>query len=159
MALDVDGFWLLAKISCEPNVFPDIRMEAAKAARMLVVKQLKAKAASLETLRRIYMHLGGDVFALLADGFTDSEATSLVSKFDMYHPDRLGSPANWARRHLVALARGTEPAPRSPLRRSPPNGSLPTTRVPRALGHAAFLAKWDGTDHDARPAKAKKKAP
>ncbi|SFH05877.1 hypothetical protein [Methylobacterium gossipiicola] len=148
MQLDVDGVALLRAIAQTPGAFPDIREEAAKVARALVIRQLKARTFPLAGIRQIYDILGHAAFTLVIDGLTETEARALVSRFDPRHPDGKTAPAHWLRRQIVALAGGAAPcAHGAPAKapRSPPRAEAP---VPRAIGSAAFGARWDGRDHD-----------
>lgn len=157
MALDVDGFAVLQAITARPDAFPDIRAEVAKTGRALVVKQLKAKGLALPGLRRVRDSLGAEPFALVVDGLTDAEAKSLVAKLDKHHPDLRIAAADWPRRHLAALATGTEPAAKGTAKAAEAKPAAPKKpKVARALGSAAFSAEWDGKDHDPKPAKVKK---
>jgi hypothetical protein len=156
MALDVDGFAILQAITARPDIFPDIRAEAAKAGRALVVKQLKARGLAPADLRRIRDSLGAEPFALVLDGLTDAEARSLATRLDRHHPDLRSAPPDWLRRHLLALANDAEPAPKGSA--APARPALPKPPgIARALGSAAFAAAWDGKDHDPKPKKGKKK--
>lgn len=158
MALDVDGFAVLQAIAARPDAFPDIRAEVAKAGRALVVKQLKAKGLTLPGLRRVRDSLGAEPFTLVVDGLTDAEAKSLVMKLDQHHPDLKTAPADWPRRHLAALATGTEPASKGSVQPGEPKAAaVKKSKATRALGSAAFSAEWDGKDHDPKPKKIKKK--
>lgn len=156
MQLDVDGLALLKAIAQTPGAFPDIREEAAKVARALVVRQLKVKTFPLSGVQQIYGILGHAAFTLVIDGLTESEARTLVSRFDPFHPDGKTAPSHWLRRQIVALAGGAAPCARGvPAKapRAPPRAKAP---VPRAIGSAAFGARWDGRDHD--PPARKRKA-
>lgn len=158
MLLDVDGLVLLKAIGQTPDAFPDIREEAAKVARALVVRQLKVKTFPLGGVRQIYDVLGHAAFTLVIDGLTEVEARSLVARFDPHHPDRRTASVHWLRRQIVVLAGGAAPcAQGGPTKtsRAPPRLRTP---VIRALGSAAFGARWDGRDHDPPARKGGRKA-
>jgi hypothetical protein len=50
MAIDIDAFAVLRSIGAHQNTFPDITADATKAARALVVKQIKAKNTGLKSI-------------------------------------------------------------------------------------------------------------
>jgi hypothetical protein len=111
MALDIDGFAVMRSIAAHPSTFPDVAADAAKAARAMVTKQIKAKASTLTSLRAIRKALGADTFNLILDGLPDPQVKTLVTKFDKHHPDLKTSNPQWRRRQLSALAEGSaEPA-------------------------------------------------
>lgn len=156
MALDVDGPEILKAIAAHPHAFPDIGTEMARTARALVVKQLKAKSLSLLGLRLVRASLGVETFSLVVDGLSDADSKSLVSRLDKNHPGLRSKAGDWPRRHLVALAAGTEPVAKSSVTVADPKPAPPAKpRSTRALGSAAFAASWDGKDHDPKPKKKK----
>lgn len=157
MALDVDGYSVLGAIAAVPEVFPDIRADIAKTARTLVTKQLKAKSLPLARLRLIRRALGAETFALIVDGMTDAEAKSLVGRFDKHHPELKTASADWYRRRLGGLADTEEPAEKPKAVKPDKPAASPKPKAKRALGKRPFAAIWDGKDHDAPAAKAKKK--
>jgi hypothetical protein len=113
MALDLDGFAALRKIAANPKTFPAAAVEARKAARTLVLKQLRDKETQVEDLREIRKLLGREQFSLMVDGMPDATVKSLVTKFDRHNPESRGATPDWRRQHLVALAAGTSnPAPK-----------------------------------------------
>lgn len=145
MALDVDGYAVLQAMAAAPEAFPDIRAEVPKAARALVVRQLKARGLRAHALRQIRDVLGTEAFALIADGMTDAEVKAVVARLDPHHPTLKQATPGWLRRRLAALAAGE-----APLRRgesAPPEPAA--AAAPRALGSRPFAAVWDGEDHDA----------
>lgn len=153
MALDVDGYAVLQAMAAAPEAFPDIRAEIPKAARTLVVRQLKARGLKAHHLRMIRDVIGTEAFALIADGMTDAEVKAVVARLDPHHPTLKQATPGWLRRRLAALAAGE-----APLRRGEP--APPETDAPaptRALGSRPFAAVWDGVDHDAPLAKGGKK--
>ncbi|MCJ2033469.1 hypothetical protein [Methylobacterium sp. J-068] len=161
MALDVDGAAILGVIVRAPELFPDIRGDLAKTGRMLVVKQLKAKGLMLDGLRRVREGLGSETFALVLDGLTDAETKSLVTRLDRHHPDLKTAAPDWPRRHLAALGAGAQPVAKAAAATPKGKGaeaerpSVKAPKVTRALGSAAFAARWDGKDHDAKASKSK----
>ncbi len=162
MALDIDGFVLLRAIAQSPDVFCDISGDVARAGRALVVRQLKAKTLTLRGLREIHDSLGAETFGLVVDGLSDAEVRALVLRFDRHHPDDKVTQLGGLRRHLAGLASWTNPSP-NPNQPNQPIGAAArpkrdgTDGISRALGHAAFLAVWDGKDHDPKPAKDKRR--
>ncbi|KQT57149.1 hypothetical protein ASG52_03530 [Methylobacterium sp. Leaf456] len=145
MALDVDGYAVLQAMAAAPEAFPDIRAEIPKAARALVVRQLKARGLKAHALRNIRDVIGTEAFALIADGMTDAEVKAVVARLDPHHPTLKQATPGWLRRRLAALAAGE-----APLRRGesvPPEPAAPVP--PRAFGSRPFAAVWDGVDHDA----------
>jgi hypothetical protein len=132
MALELDGIAVLGGVAKHPDAFPDIAIDARKAARALVVKQLKAKGTDLSRLRAICRALGGE-FPLLVDGLSDAEVKSLTAKFDKFHPDLATGPNHERRQHLMALADGSiEPAlkPITPVKSKPPSTKKPAKDAP-----------------------------
>ncbi|HEY7300502.1 MAG TPA: hypothetical protein VH684_21610 [Xanthobacteraceae bacterium] len=107
MALDIDGFAVLRSIGEHPNTFPSIAGEAAKIARGLVVKQLKARASNLKSMRDICAALGAHAFDLILDGLTDDQVKSLVAKIDKHHPDLKMASPEWRLQRVRTLAHGT----------------------------------------------------
>jgi hypothetical protein len=120
MALDIDGFTIFRSIAAHPSAFPDVAAAAAKAARTLVVAQIKCKTTGLSELRDIRKALGEGAFSLILDGIPDPQIKSLVNKLDKHHPELKASNAQWRRRQISALADGSvEPAakPATPPKR------------------------------------------
>lgn len=157
MPLDLDGLAILKAILSAPDAFPDIGGEAARAARTLVVRQLKTKTLPLAGLRRVYEVLGHEVFTLVVDDLTETEARRLVARFDPRHPDGRTAPAHWLRRQVVALAGGAGPSTGGEIPKTPRSSPSATPPAVRAIGSPAFTARWDGKDHDPRPRKVKRK--
>ena len=80
MALNVDGMAVLATIGANRRLFADVELEAAKAARTLVIKQLKARTSDLKVMREIRGALGRDNFLLIVETMTPAEVKSLANK-------------------------------------------------------------------------------
>jgi hypothetical protein len=113
MALVVDGFKVLRKLSKQPELFAAVSLDATKAAQSLVEKQLKAKSTDSKALAKIYSALGSENFGLVIEGMKDSAVKSLVARLDKHNPQIKAADANWRRRHAIALASGsTEPLPK-----------------------------------------------
>ena len=111
MALDLDAFETWRAIAKEPEVFAPIKVEAAKAARRLIVKFLKSKSVDLTQTASIRKALGKETFGLILDGMKDSEAKPLVARFDRHNTEAKAATAEWRRRHLLDLVEGgAEPA-------------------------------------------------
>lgn len=145
MALDVDGYAVLQAIVAAPEAFPDIRADVSKAARAMVVRQLKARSLKAPALRMIRDVVGTEAFALIADGMTEAEVKAVVARLDPHHPTLKQATSGWFRRRLAALAAGEAPLRRGEAAPPEPASPAPT----RALGSRPFAATWDGVDHDA----------
>jgi|SRR6516165_10035900 hypothetical protein len=160
MPIDVNGLAILRAIVGAPEAFPDIAAEINKAARTLVVKQLKSKSANLERLRRIYGLIEGEAFVLILDGLTDAETKSLAAKLDKNHPDLKSASAAWRRQLIGELASGAaEPTakPAKTTTKTPPKAAPKEKKQPsraskpkveRALNSKAMAARWDGKERD-----------
>ncbi|WP_298957576.1 hypothetical protein [uncultured Methylobacterium sp.] len=109
MALEIDGLAVLCAIAESPEAFPAIRSEVTKAARALVVTQLKAKTLTVEGLRKVEAALGPQPLALVLDGMKDAEVKSLVTRLDKHHPELKAATPLEHRRRLRELAGGTDP--------------------------------------------------
>ena len=105
MALTLDGLKLLQTIAANPAAFPAVTADAVKAARSLVIGQLKAKTSGLDSLRNVRRVLG-DEFVLVVEGMNEKEVRFLLSKLDKYNPDLQTAAADQLRNHLNALAKG-----------------------------------------------------
>ncbi|MEE7457953.1 hypothetical protein MPAR168_02395 [Methylorubrum populi] len=148
MALDVDGFAVLQAIAAAPEAFPDIRTEIPRAARGLVVRQLKARALRPASLRLIREVLGGETFALIADGMSEAEVKGVVTRLDPHHPSLKTATPGWHRHRLTALAAGEAPLRKGESAAAKP-AAAPEPQPERALASRPFAATWDGKDHDA----------
>jgi len=104
MALAIDGFSVLGRIAANPTAFSGIRPDVAKAAQTLVFAQLKAKSASIDTLRAIRMALNAEPFALIIEALKDAQVKSLVTKYDRHNTAMKTATAQVRRRHLCVLA-------------------------------------------------------
>ncbi|ABY33148.1 hypothetical protein [Methylorubrum extorquens] len=155
MALDVDGYAVLQAMASAPEAFPDIRTEIPKAARALVVKQLKARALRVASLRLIREVLGSETFALIADGMSEAEVKGVVTRLDPHHPSLKTATPGWHRHRLSALAAGDAPFRKGETRAEDDPAKLRAGETPpeRALASRPFSAVWDGKDHDAPPTK------
>ncbi|RVU14121.1 hypothetical protein [Methylobacterium oryzihabitans] len=109
MALEIDGLAVLCAIAESPEAFPAIRSEVTKAARALVVTQLKAKTLTVEGLRKVEAALGPQPLALILDGMKDAEVKSLVTRLDKHHPELKAATPLEHRRRLRELSGGTDP--------------------------------------------------
>jgi hypothetical protein len=107
MSIALDGFEVFRQIGKHAELFAPIRIDIDKQARTLVVKCLKAKAVGLDALRDIRKALGKEQFELLLEGLKDTEAKSVLTRIDKYHPELKNSSAAWRRQHLGALADGS----------------------------------------------------
>jgi hypothetical protein len=114
-ALDIDGFAILRSIADHSAIFPSVAADAAKAARTLVVKQIKSKTSDLKRVRDIRNALGVEAFSLILDGIPDAQIKTLLSKLDKHHPELKTSNAQWRRQQLGALLEGSvEPSAKPP---------------------------------------------
>jgi hypothetical protein len=107
MAIDIDGFGVMRSIASHPSAFPDVAADVAKAARTLVIKQIKSKSSSPKSLRDMRKALGAEPFKLILDGMPDPQIKTMVSRFDKHHPDLKASNPQWRRAHLSALVEGS----------------------------------------------------
>ncbi len=151
MALDVDGYAVMQAMASAPEAFPDIRSEIPKTARALVVKQLKARALRVASLRLIREVLGSETFALIADGMSEAEVKGLVTRLDPHHPSLKTATPGWHRHRLTALAAGDAAFRKGETRAegAPAKGTASAEAQPeRALGSRPFAAVWDGKDHE-----------
>ncbi len=158
MALDVDGYAVLQAMASAPEAFPDIRTEIPRAARGLVVKQLKARNLRVASLRLIREVLGSETFALIADGMSEAEVKALVTRLDPHHPSLKTATPGWHRHRLAALAAGEAPFRKGETRAETasakvlagaPGKASVQAQPERALGSRPFAAVWDGKDYDA----------
>lgn len=115
MALDLDAFAVFRAIGTHAAQFNDVKADAAKAARALITKQIKAKGTNIAVMRALRKALGEESFALVVDGLKDAELKTLTVRFDKENPEiKTANPA-WRRRHLMALVDGSaEPAAKAP---------------------------------------------
>jgi hypothetical protein len=140
MALDIDGFAVMRSIGSHSSTFPAIAADLIKAARMLVIKQIRHKSIGLKELRDIRAALGPEAFSLITDGMPDAQVNALAAKLDKHHPELKISDSAWRRRHLLALADGSvEPmekakAPPKPVK---PKKSSPAPRAPERIFFAS----------------------
>lgn len=129
---ELDGFAALRMIADHADAFSEVNTEAAKAARELVVKQLKSKSLTVEGARAVRDALGSDTFDLIVDGLTNANLKSIVTKLDKHHPEIKGANAQWRRQHLRTLLDGiAEPTgkptrPKKAALRAGPDESSPT---------------------------------
>jgi hypothetical protein len=104
MAIDIDGFKILSAIAARPDVYTAVRIEAGKAARALVVKQLKDKGLTVALLSEISSSIGEMSFHMILEQLSDAETKSLLTKVDKHNADmKVGSP-DARRKHIVRLA-------------------------------------------------------
>ena len=120
MALDVDGFAVLRSIGSHPDTFAAIAAELAKTARNLVIKQIGHKDTGLKAVRDIHAAVGEEAFRLIADGMSDAQIKSLVTRLDKHNPELKTSNGAARRRHVLALAEGSaEPSQKQKTARKP----------------------------------------
>jgi hypothetical protein len=107
MSIALDGFDVLRRLGAHAGIFTSIRSDVDKAARMLVVKCLKAKSVGIDALRDIQKALGDNSFELVLEGLKDGEVTSVLMRLDQHRPQLKGEAPAWRRQHLKSLAAGT----------------------------------------------------
>src|SRR5215475_14046865 len=103
MTLDVDGFAVFRGIGSHPDTFAAIAAEVAKAARTLVVRQIRDKKTGVKGVRDIRAAVGSEAFSLIADGMADGQIKSLAAKLDKHNPELRTSNSAAQRRHVLAL--------------------------------------------------------
>jgi len=141
MAVELDGFSLLNSIGAHAHVFSEIKIDVLKAARTLVVKQLKTKSAGMKSLRDVRETLGHDSFALIVDGMKDAEVKSLLGKLDKHQPELMGSNPQWRLAQLRALADGSiEPAAKPKVAAKTKSEKKTKATVPERLSSRAMAA-------------------
>lgn len=116
MASEIDAFAILGAMAKAPSVFEDIRLDVAKAAETLVVKQLKAKALDYRRLRGIQQALGPACLVLILDKLKDADVKGLATRLDKNHPEIKTMTLADHRRLIVELAGDREPAEKAPKR-------------------------------------------
>src|SRR3546814_19459450 len=79
-SLDREGMAGRSAIAANPRVFASVQQDAAKYARTLVIKQLKAKNADLAMLREVTRALGRGLFPLILDAMTDPEVKAVLGR-------------------------------------------------------------------------------
>jgi hypothetical protein len=110
VSLDIDGFAVFAAIGANRDLFRDLASEIDKAARALVVKQLKRKQLDLPGLRALRKALGAETLALILDALGESDISAVLAKCDKHNAETKTANDGWRRSHLNALAAGeTEP--------------------------------------------------
>jgi hypothetical protein len=140
MALDIDGFAVMRGIGTHSEAFAAIAADLAKAARTLVVKQIRHKNTGLNALRDLRAALGLEAFSLITDGMPDAQIDSLAAKLDKNHPELKTSDSAWRRRHVMALADGSiEPTEKAKAR--PKQERVKKTRAaPSAAERISFAS-------------------
>ena len=114
MALDIDGFAVLRSIGVHPDAFAAIALDAARAARALVLKQITHKDTGLKIVRDIRAAVGPEAFSLIADGMSDAQIKALALKLDRHNPELKTANEAARRLHVLALAGGVaEPMEKS----------------------------------------------
>jgi hypothetical protein len=138
MVLDIDGFAVLRSIVAHPCTFRNAAPEVAKAARVLVIKQIKNKSSDLKNLRDVRGAVGAESFNLIVDGMPDAQIRSSVAKLDKNCPQLKASAL---RQYLTALADGSvEPTAKPkmrPKRQRAKKMQPKQTRVPEFLNYSS----------------------
>lgn len=105
MAVSLNGLNVLGKISANAKAFSEIRPDADKQARALVVKQIKAKP-DVDSVKAVKKAVGSSAFDSVIDGMSDAEIRTLLNKMDPHNKAlRQARPAS-RRDHLRALLAG-----------------------------------------------------
>lgn len=148
MALAIDGYAVLGRIAANPDAFAAIRADATKAAQALVLGQLKAKTAGIDTLRAVRAALSAEPFALIIEALKDAQVKTLVTKFDRHNTEmKTAAPQN-RRRHLCVLADASvAPAQKQARARKPTVKPKKTAKAepqePERLSSEAMGARRD----------------
>ena len=140
MALDIDGFAVMRGIGTHSEAFAAIAADLAKAARTLVVKQIRHKNTGLNALRDLRAALGLEAFSLVTDGMPDAQINSLAAKLDKNHPELKTSDSAWRRRHLLSLVDGSiEPMEKAkaPLKQGKAKKAPPAPSSPERIFFAS----------------------
>jgi hypothetical protein len=135
MAIDIDGYAVLGAIAQKPDVFPAIKSEVSKVARMLVVKQLKDKTMSAAGLQIVGDAVGLDSFDLILDLMTDAEVKTLLGKVDKLNAEAKAAAPQSQRKHVSDLAHNrAEPAVKQskPAKPKEPRTTKPKETKPKA---------------------------
>jgi hypothetical protein len=126
---ELDPYAVLRAIGEHPEAFAEIDTAVAKAARDLILKQLKSKSLTIEDARVIREAIGPDAFDPIVEGLPAAGLKSIVAKFDKHHPELKGSSPAWLRQHLGSLLGGTAgPTQKAAKPRRP--GPQPKTAAP-----------------------------
>jgi len=115
MPLEIDAFAALTAIGSNPETFAEMRVEAAKAAKTIVIKTLKSRSLSPQRLGALFRALGEDTLALILEGLPARDLKSIVKALDPHNPGLKTKVVDevWARRHTLNLASGSaQPAPK-----------------------------------------------
>jgi hypothetical protein len=115
MPLEIDAFEVLRAIGSNPETFADMRVEAAKAAKTMVIKTLKGRSLTPQRLGALFRALGEDALALILEGLPARDLKSIVKAIDPHNPGIKTKDIDevWARRHTLELASGSaQPAPK-----------------------------------------------
>lgn len=134
--LEVDGFAVLRNIGSHPDVFAALARDAARMARLLVVKQITHRDTGLGAVGKIRAALGAEAFSLIMDAMSDAQIKSLALRLDR-HAWQVRAEAATVRRHLLALAEGAaQPAEKvagaraaRPRKKKTPGPGLPLPRI------------------------------
>jgi hypothetical protein len=126
---ELDPYAVLRAIGEHPEVFAEIDTAVAKAARDLILKQLKSKSLTIEDARVISDAIGPDAFDPIVEGLPAAGLKSIVAKLDKHHPELKGSTPAWQRQHLRSLLGGTaEPTQKAAKPKRP--GARPKAAEP-----------------------------
>jgi hypothetical protein len=128
---ELDPYAVLRAIGEHPEVFAEIDTAIAKAARDLILKQLKSKSLTIEDARVISQAIGPGAVDSIVEGLPAAGIKSIVAKLDKHHPELKGSTAAWQRQHLRSLLGGTaQPTQKAAKPRRP--GAQPKAAEPAA---------------------------
>ncbi|MGA2289333.1 hypothetical protein [Bradyrhizobium sp.] len=148
MSIALDGFDVLRRLGAHAGIFTSIRADVDKAARVLVVKCLKAKSVGIDALRDIQKALGDNSFELVLEGLKDGEVTSLLTRLDQHHPELKlnGAAPAWRRQHLKALAAGTSHPSAPPAKQIKARKKTSIPEPPRLQSEALDVFRQGGKD-------------
>ncbi len=113
-AVIFDAGAVFGALTNNKNAFASIEADLRKQARQLLEKGMKAKSFGLNEMRELGETLGASQLALCLDAFAMGTVQSVVKKLDPHNVACKGAKggidAEWARRRILELARGSEPA-------------------------------------------------
>lgn len=149
MAIDIDGYAVLGAIARERRAFSAIQNEVSKAARSLVVKQLKEKSLTLQKLQAISGAIQHESLVLILDLMSDAEIKSLLTKVDKFNLEAKNNSPQAQRKQISNLAKGAISAAVKPVAGKVTKTAKATTskaprvakpKVERAINTKAFKA-------------------
>jgi hypothetical protein len=146
MSIALDGFEVLRRLGAHAGIFTSIRADVETAARLLVVKCLKAKSVGIDALCDIQKALGDNSFELVLEGLKDDEVKSVLMRLDQHHPELRGGAPAWRRQHLKALAAGTSHPSAPPANRTKASKKTSKSEPPHLQSEALEVFRQGGKD-------------